>query len=191
VLTDYNSGASFNRYVYANNNPYRYIDPDGRETLSLGACRGFCVGIAIGKNSKGEFALTLNVGAGFGGGFSHDPRPNENGRMSPVGGDANSAGITVAAFAKVEGEVSAAGGSVAMGTKVGGGIDLTTGQKVGGKSDELGFSASDSSKVSLGATKQGGFEVSVYVNPKEALKDAGEKVVRTVMKLLKSKDDVL
>jgi RHS repeat-associated protein len=31
VLTDANSGASFNRYVYANNNPYKYIDPDGRD----------------------------------------------------------------------------------------------------------------------------------------------------------------
>jgi len=36
VLTDANSGASFNRYVYAENNPYRYIDPDGRETISYG-----------------------------------------------------------------------------------------------------------------------------------------------------------
>ena len=30
VLTDANSGASFNRYVYANNSPYSHIDPDGR-----------------------------------------------------------------------------------------------------------------------------------------------------------------
>ena len=31
VITDNNSGGSFNRYVYANNNPYRYIDKDGRD----------------------------------------------------------------------------------------------------------------------------------------------------------------
>jgi RHS repeat-associated protein len=31
VETDPNTGASFNRYGYANNNPYRYTDPDGRE----------------------------------------------------------------------------------------------------------------------------------------------------------------
>jgi hypothetical protein len=30
VLTDANTGASFNRYAYANNNPYKYLDRDGR-----------------------------------------------------------------------------------------------------------------------------------------------------------------
>jgi RHS repeat-associated protein len=34
VLTDANTGASFNRYVYANNSPYNYIDPDGRAALA-------------------------------------------------------------------------------------------------------------------------------------------------------------
>jgi len=30
VVTDANTGGSFNRYSYAANNPYKYIDPDGR-----------------------------------------------------------------------------------------------------------------------------------------------------------------
>jgi uncharacterized protein RhaS with RHS repeats len=30
VTTDANTGGSFNRYNYANNSPYKYIDPDGR-----------------------------------------------------------------------------------------------------------------------------------------------------------------
>lgn len=31
LLTDANTGSSFNRYDYANNNPYKFIDPDGRD----------------------------------------------------------------------------------------------------------------------------------------------------------------
>jgi len=30
VVTDANIGSSFNRYAYANNSPYKYVDPDGR-----------------------------------------------------------------------------------------------------------------------------------------------------------------
>lgn len=30
VVTDTKTGGSFNRYVYANNNPYKYTDPDAR-----------------------------------------------------------------------------------------------------------------------------------------------------------------
>jgi RHS repeat-associated protein len=30
VVTDANTGGSFNRYAYANNSPYKYVDPDGR-----------------------------------------------------------------------------------------------------------------------------------------------------------------
>ncbi|MGH8051011.1 MAG: RHS repeat-associated core domain-containing protein, partial [Arenimonas sp.] len=35
VETDPNTGASFNRYAYANNNPYRFTDPDGRISKEL------------------------------------------------------------------------------------------------------------------------------------------------------------
>jgi RHS repeat-associated protein len=33
VTTDANTGGSFNRYAYANNSPYKYVDPDGRNPL--------------------------------------------------------------------------------------------------------------------------------------------------------------
>ncbi|ALN93751.1 RHS repeat domain-containing protein [Lysobacter gummosus] len=37
VTVNSNSGANFNRYWYANNNPYAFVDPDGRESESV-AC---------------------------------------------------------------------------------------------------------------------------------------------------------
>ena len=37
VVTDANTGKSFNRYAYANNNPYKYVDPDGREIKVAGS----------------------------------------------------------------------------------------------------------------------------------------------------------
>ena len=33
IATNPSNGANFNRYAYANNNPYRYIDPDGRASV--------------------------------------------------------------------------------------------------------------------------------------------------------------
>jgi RHS repeat-associated protein len=36
VQANTNTGASFNRYVYVSNNPYKFIDPDGRQQRKLG-----------------------------------------------------------------------------------------------------------------------------------------------------------
>lgn len=35
VTADGNTGGNFNRYWYANNNPYRFFDPDGREDKEI------------------------------------------------------------------------------------------------------------------------------------------------------------
>jgi uncharacterized protein RhaS with RHS repeats len=37
VTADGNTGGNFNRYWYANNNPYRFTDPDGRCTVAASA----------------------------------------------------------------------------------------------------------------------------------------------------------
>jgi RHS repeat-associated protein len=34
VTTDADTGGSFNRYAYAENNPYKYVDPDGRSVIA-------------------------------------------------------------------------------------------------------------------------------------------------------------
>src|SRR5579885_3885163 len=36
VDVDTSTGANFNRYAYANDNPYRFTDPDGRDSCSTG-----------------------------------------------------------------------------------------------------------------------------------------------------------
>jgi RHS repeat-associated protein len=41
--------SSFSRYAYANNNPYRYIDPNGEEALNVNL---FLVGVTIGNDVK-------------------------------------------------------------------------------------------------------------------------------------------
>jgi RHS repeat-associated protein len=57
VLTDGNTGASFNRYVYANNNPHKYTDPDGRNPALVARVTfkiSFEVASALGARRLGE-----------------------------------------------------------------------------------------------------------------------------------------
>jgi hypothetical protein len=53
VTTDANTGSSFNRYNYANNNPYKYFDPDGRSTN------------LVDRMSNGIISFTTNGGEGL------------------------------------------------------------------------------------------------------------------------------
>ncbi len=72
VVTDWDSGSSFNRYVYAYNNPYHYVDPDGRAGIGavlvggavvcsrIAACRaaGLALAAATGKAISGVLQST-------------------------------------------------------------------------------------------------------------------------------------
>jgi len=51
VGADANTGGNFNRYWYANNNPYRFTDPDGRAPQGCGdgSCEGLIIGGPRGK----------------------------------------------------------------------------------------------------------------------------------------------
>jgi RHS repeat-associated protein len=56
VTTDANTGGSFNRYAYANNNPYKYIDPDGRNPWLLRGSfeAGYFVATRLGAGMLGS-----------------------------------------------------------------------------------------------------------------------------------------
>jgi RHS repeat-associated protein len=76
VLTSHDNGGNFNRYWYANNNPYKFTDPDGRFAhIAAGALVGAVFGggsyayssISSGTFSWGGLAGSTGTGAVVGG----------------------------------------------------------------------------------------------------------------------------
>lgn len=61
VLTDANTAGSFNRYVYALNNPYKYVDPDGRNPWILRATYvlAYDTATVLGAARVGVFLSTV------------------------------------------------------------------------------------------------------------------------------------
>jgi RHS repeat-associated protein len=60
VVTDANSGGGFNRYAYANNSPYKYIDPDGRFGV-VGALIGAGIEAALQIEMSGHITSTKSI----------------------------------------------------------------------------------------------------------------------------------
>jgi RHS repeat-associated protein len=58
VGVDTTAGASFNRYAYANDNPYRYTDPDGR-MANQDQEQSPCTGSHIGGGACGSLNLSV------------------------------------------------------------------------------------------------------------------------------------
>jgi RHS repeat-associated protein len=169
VVTDSNTGNSFNRYAYAANSPYKYIDPDGRTAITAEVCLGFCAGITIGYNvASTEIAIVGNVGAGLGGGFGLDARPNENGRAgsSP---ESRASGVSGNTYSKGGVDIKTPLGSVGLAGKVVAGKDLGTGKTFGGLSPEIGVSKERGAKFSIVAA--GGVEGAAYMNVRDAAND--------------------
>ena len=63
VTADANTGGNFNRYWYANNNPYKFTDPDGREVkFAGGSPSDFLRNVARGIRYLNANGLANNVG---------------------------------------------------------------------------------------------------------------------------------
>ena len=59
VGVDENNVHSHNRYAYANNNPYKFVDPDGRAS-TLALCFGGPAACAVGIVTAGATAIYVN-----------------------------------------------------------------------------------------------------------------------------------
>ena len=194
VMTDANTGKSFNRYVYANNNPYKYTDPDGRfANFVWGAAVGFVIeaGSQVINSGKVDNWTAVGVATGVGaltGGLSGfavsaatkgvitageavKASSAAAGLSSAVGKNAEAA-LTGQAVTPKEVAISAGGAAL------GGAAGAKLGTSLIGSAEKLAASASNvfsgMGNNTLGAITQGGASTSVTVGASATTQKAAD-----------------
>ena len=111
VTTDADTGSAFNRFNYAQNNPYRYTDPDGREP-----------GDAAKQIHNSEGWTTIYQGSGSGGGMSQSSRATAVAAGAALGGSAGA--VVAGGCAAGTGGICGLGAPAIVGAGIAGGALL-------------------------------------------------------------------
>jgi uncharacterized protein RhaS with RHS repeats len=141
VTTDTKTGRSFNRYVYGNNNPYSFIDPDGRDyVFNLGVSFTLFKGTGLGVSGSSGKELQ-----GFSVSFTASVNlSNPQVAVSVAGNELSGAGLfvgggVVVGGTKTDGPMTsgpspyqAAEAAVGVGGAVGGQVTASPDGSVGG-----------------------------------------------------------
>jgi RHS repeat-associated protein len=95
VTTNANTGAMFNRYDYAMNNPYKYVDPDGRtctgSNIKMGCDGGGVVGHASGGVAGPLDSVSSKASSGTGGVTTAPAKPEHVSSLNKLTASAESA----------------------------------------------------------------------------------------------------
>jgi len=101
VTADAGSGGNFNRYWYANNNPYRFTDPDGRFGV-VGFVIGAAIDVGVQVFVDGKSLADVDVGDALVAGLASAVIPGL-GNLAKVGGQSFKA---ISSAGKAIGKVS-------------------------------------------------------------------------------------